>query len=127
LQFDYKRFIIDPKYNSYYYIRNYEPDKLDIMIYMGLTYNLYLYYLFLAEEEADTFPMNYTTDEDDIEGYNLLSAFCEYFNSLDHLFFKDEGAALMYHKDISSDLFSEGDKDHPHLRIEGQAYMYDNF
>lgn len=37
--FEYRRFIVDPLYSSFYYVRALEPYKLDIFLISGYKYN----------------------------------------------------------------------------------------
>lgn len=102
LKFDYKRLIVDPNFSSYYYVRTFESDKLDLLISMGLKYNKYLYYIYMADLEMEMYPMG-LKDNMEKGSYTLISSFSEYLHHLDNLLFQGNGAAIFYHKDIGSD------------------------
>jgi hypothetical protein len=104
LTFDYKRFIADPNFSSYYYVRCYEPSKLELLISMGLKYNIYLQHIYYNEGELEGYPFKPIDNVDD-QAYKLVGRFANYLKYLDKLLLKDKGPIALFHKDNSSTFF----------------------
>lgn len=103
LKFDYRRFILDPEYASYFTIRMNEPDKLSAFIALGYSHNIILPAIHRQELAEHLYPLDLNTDYDDNKlGSHAIKDLYKLVDYFDNLFLNGKGPRWLWSKDPSS-------------------------
>jgi hypothetical protein len=74
LTFEYKRFVTDDNYKSYYHTRAMEPIKLELFIAMGYRYNRYLRLIYHRQKFMNMYIVH-AVDESELYSIKLVEDF----------------------------------------------------